>query len=69
MTIRYISVGVGIKLANGEYAPDHKGSGASAVAGTAGLFFDDAAFTNMNQLRAALAHALARADQLGLAKG
>lgn len=70
MTIQYLSVIPGIKLANGEYSTaNHKSSGTSALTGTAGVFFDDALVTNLNQLKNAVDHAFARASQLGLAKG
>lgn len=69
MTIQYINVALGAKLANGDYASAHKGNGTSALAGTAGVYYDDASITSLNQLKAAINHALERAVHAGLTRG
>lgn len=69
MTIRYINVTVGAKLANGDITVTHKGA-AAAQSGHVSIAYDDAVVLNMNQLRAAVAEALRQADgSSGLAKG
>lgn len=68
MTVKYINVMVGAKLANGSYSPVHKGT-ATSQASDLSIAYDDTVILNMNQLKAAVAHALQIAESSSLPKG
>lgn len=68
MTVKYINVMIGPKQANGSYGSTHKGT-TTAQASDFSIAYDDAVIVNMNQLRAAVAQALAIAEGSSFPKG